>query len=148
MNTLEKIQTIKNLGEYLVQFNFPLGTPDLAGMINILKITELTIDGYTFNCHYNKADYGDHFYVSCQLFGKNTPFIPFHLVVKTARLVLGDEHLTLLEVLENGRKTYCWGLMTDRDGKALIPNLKSSGEKCYHEGFEYTYLPPGSLKFR
>lgn len=145
--TIEKIDILKNLGEYLMQFNMPVGDAETSNVINILKFTELTIDGYTFKAHYNKANYQTHFYESCQIFGKDTPFLPFSIVVKCARLVLGDDHLVLVEMLESGKKVYCWGLMRDNDGNAMPMAKQNHGEKCSFEGFHFVLMSPEYFNF-
>ena len=141
----ELIIEIKNLGDALIPYNFPKAHPNLENDLSVLKTNECIIDGYGVIIHYAKADYDDHYLESMQILGKNFPFLPFALVIKVARRFLGNDNLSLVELLKGGRKIYCWTLLSDKDGKTIISPEES--EYCIFEGFEYRYMDSNSVNF-
>lgn len=142
----EVIQNIRSLGEMLVPHNFPLvplmvGEDDLA----VLKERELIIDGYEIVVNYQKSDYADHLLETLQIYGKNSPFLPFNVICKLAKRFLGSHHLSLVELFRHNRKLYIWSVCVDRTGKPLPAPYDQDTESCEFEGFNYLYLQPNQV---
>lgn len=140
------VNSMKSLAENFMPYNFPIATPDEEEVINILKFKEAMVDGYNVILHYNKHNYGNHFFETFQVLGKEIPFLPFCLACKLAKKFLGNDCLTLVELLKDNRKIYCWTLIRDKNGKP-IDNPKFKGENCVYDGFQYSYVYPDKVNF-
>jgi hypothetical protein len=141
------IEGLRNLGEYLIPYNFPRSKTDVEEDISDFKKAEVEVDGYTAIIHYNKADYGEYYLETAQVLAKNAPFLPFHLVVKLARKILGGHNLSLVEFYQDNRKIYCWSVCVTRDGKPVPSPIESKSQSCEFEGFAYKYMHPSQLNF-
>ena len=146
-NLSQHVFEMRRLGEVLVPYNFPKAPPTVEDDINILKIRELTVDGYDVCCHYSKSDQDGYFMESFQIFGKHFPFLPFSLVCKLARHFLGEHELSLIEIYRENRKIYCWTLAVDFDGCAIPSPYETEVEYCTYEGFNYCYMQPNQVDF-
>ena len=145
----EEIDRMKNMGDLLIPYNFPLGDPTWEDDLNFLKITDCTVDGYGMILHFSKAKYENHYLETLQVMSKDAPFLPFNLVAKLAQKILGGHRLSLVEMLRGSRKIYCWTLLVDEAGKPMKSNLEESEsvEMCVYEGFEYGYIDPTTVNF-
>lgn len=145
----EIIDRIRNMGNLLIPYNFPLGEPSWEDDLNFLKLTECTVDGYNIILHFSKAKYEDHYLETLQIMSRDTPFLPFGLIVKLAQKILGGHHLSLVEMLRGNRKIYCWTLLVDKTGRPKKSNIENSEnvERCVYEGFEYGYIDPTTVNF-
>lgn len=143
----QHITEMRNLGEVLVPYNYPLAPAEWESDINILKMREITVDGYTVVAHYSKADYETHYLETLQLLGKNCPFLPFCLVCKLGSKFLGQDGLSLIEFFRDNRKVYCWTLTVDRDGQPIPNPYEPETEHCTYEGFSYHYMHPSQVNF-
>lgn len=141
----EKLEVMRKAAEVLVPYNFPLGPVDLEYYIAPLKKCEVEVDGYTIVFHVNKAMYNDHYLETFQVHNKHAPFLPFHLVVKLARRVLGGHHLSLVEFYQGERKIYCWSVCLDDRGRPIISPIKEKFTTKSYEGFQYMYITPEQL---
>ena len=141
------IEQMRNMGDLLVPYNFPLGHAEWEDDLNILKTVECTVDGYNLILHFSRADYDINFLETLQIMSRDTPFLPFNLVAKIAKKMLGGHNLSLVELLRGKRKIYCWTLTVDKSGRPLKPKFKDNVEKCVYEGFEYGYIDPSSVNF-
>jgi hypothetical protein len=141
------VREMRALAEHLVPYNFPKAPADWEDDINILKAREVTIDGYSVVVHFSKADYGDHYLETLQILAKNAPFLPFVLLCKLAKAFLGDKELSLVEVIRDNRKVYCWTLTVDKDGNPIPSPFQQESEPCQYEGFRYSYMQPDQVKF-
>lgn len=141
----EKIDMMRNAAESLVPFNFPLGPVDLEYYIAPLKRCEVEVDGYTVVFHLNKAMYKDHYLETFQMHNKHAPFLPFHLVVKLGRRVLGGHHLSLVEFYQGEHKIYCWSVCLDDRGRPIGSPIKEKFSPKVFEGFNYMYITPEQL---
>jgi hypothetical protein len=136
------------MGDMLVPYNFPLGDPNVEDDINPLKTTEVVVDGYPIVVHYSKADYGSHYLITFQVLGQNAPFLPFNVVVKLAKKFLGSKDLSLVELLKDNRKIYCWTVTMTKEGESmLLLQDEEDSEHCIYEGFEYVYMRPDKVSF-
>lgn len=142
-----EINNMKSLGRFFVPYNFPQSPPNEEEKVNILKFTEMTIDGYRVILHFNMHDYGNHFLETFQVLGRDIPFLPFSLTCKMAKRFLGLDYLSLIEVLKDNRKIYCWTVIKDKRGKAMFSPYKNKSEACIYEGLEYSYVPPDKVNF-
>jgi len=140
------VNNMKVLATYFMPYNFPSVPPDQEDQINVLKFREIMVDGYNVILHFNKHDYGTHYFETFQVLGKEIPFLPFCLTCKLAKRFLGDNCLSLVEILKENRKIYCWTKITDKSGKPLY-NPKFRGEDCDYEGFQYNYVYPDKVNF-
>ena len=148
MNKINKaIEEMKELGKFFIPYNFPQSPPGEEDKINILKFHEITIDGYDIVLHFNVHDYGNHFLETFQMLGKDMPFLPFSLACKMAKKFLGPNYLSLIEVLKDNRKIYCWTVIRDKEGKAISSPYKTKSEPCVYEDLEYSYVPPDKVNF-
>ena len=140
------VNHMKSLAEYFIPYNFPKVPPKEEDEINILKFREAMVDGYNVILHYNKHNYGNHFFETFQVLGKEIPFLPFCLTCKLAKKFLGDDNLSLVEILKDNRKIYCWTVIKSFSGKSL-KNYKIKGENCIYEGLTYSYILPDKVNF-
>jgi hypothetical protein len=144
----EIIEEMRNVGEVLVPYNYPKGSVNIWGdQLIIFKEREAIIDGYPVIIHYQKSDYDDHFLETLQIFGKNSPFLPFNLICKLAKRFLGSHHLSLIEVFRDSRKLYVWAVCVDKKGRPIPSPYDSETEPCEFEGFNYLYMQPNQADF-
>jgi hypothetical protein len=141
------LDILRNAGEHFVEYNYPLGSPLNEQDIGLFKQGKTTVDGYEVNVHYNKSDYGEYLLETFQIFGYNIPFLPFNVVIKTAQRALGKEHLLFVEYYRGEQKTYCWSVMTDRNGNPIPYKTSEKSQSCSYEGFEYTKLDSQELSY-
>ena len=146
-NLEDTIIHMKTIGEQLVDYNFPRADPRLENELNILKTKEVMVDGYQVVLHFSKADYRSHYLETLQVLGKNTPFLPFNLVVKIARRFLGSSNLSLVELLRDNRKIYCWTVTLNRRGIPIASAHQHPAEICKFEDFHYAYMDPQHVNF-
>jgi hypothetical protein len=145
---MEKIiKQMRTLADQLMIYNYPSVSPQDEDEINILKFHETTIDGYSVILHFNKHDYNDHYLETFQVLGKEIPFLPFSLICKLAQEFLGDQHLSLVEVMKEHRKIYCWTITRNKDGTPRISPYEEEGKDCIYEGLKYNYLSPDKVNF-
>lgn len=143
----EVVQDMKKIGEFFIPYNFPRVTSEEEDKINILKFKEMLLDGYDVIMHFNKHDYGNHYLETFQMLGKEIPFLPFCLTCKMAKMFLGSNYLSLIEVLKDNRKIYCWTVIKDKKGRPLASPYKSKSESCSYEGLQYSYVSPDRVSF-
>lgn len=136
---------MRNMADCLVPYNFPLAPVDLEYYIAPLKKCEVVVDGYTVVFHLNKAMYKDHYLETFQVHNKYAPFLPFHLVVKLGRKVLGTHHLSLVEFYQAENKIYCWSVCLDDRGRPIMSPIKEKFVPKVFEGFNYMYITPEQL---
>ena len=141
----DKVEMMRNAAEVLVPYNFPLGPVDLEYYIAPLKKCEAEVDGYSIVFHFNKAMYKDHYLETFQLHNKYAPFLPFQLVVKLGRRVLGGHFLSLVEFYQGERKIYCWSVCLDERGRPISSPIKEKFVPKAFEGFNYMYITPEQL---
>lgn len=141
----EKIENLRNLGERLVPYNFPLGKIEDEYYISALKKSEAVVDGYTVIFHFNKAKYSNHSIETFQVYNKHAPFLPFFLVAKLAKKVLGSHFLYLIEFYQDDKKIYCWTVCLNERGIPIFSPMKEKSEVKVFEDFEYFELNPDQL---
>lgn len=141
----EKIEMMRNVSESLVPYNFPSGPVELEYYIAPLKRCEVEVDGYSVVFHLNRAKYNDHYLETFQVHNKYAPFLPFHLVAKLARKVLGGHHLSLVEFYQGEHKIYCWSVCLDDRGRPIDSPIKEKSKPVEFEGFKYVYITPEQL---
>ncbi len=144
----EHVKRMRAMGEILVSYNFPKVKPEEEDAVSVLKERDIVADGYDLCCHYSKSDYGEYLMEMVQVFGRNTPFLPFCLVCKLGRKFLGDKHLSLVEIYRHNRKMYCWTVAVDRDGKPIpSPFQETKYEDHEFQGFRYRLMNPKTVNF-
>lgn len=141
----EKIEMMRNVSHSLVPYNFPSGPVELEYYIAPLKRCEVEVDGYTVVFHLNRAKYNDHYLETFQVHNKYAPFLPFHLVAKLARKVLGAHFLSLVEFYQGEHKIYCWSVCLDDRGRPIDSPIKQRSNPAEFEGFRYVYITPEQL---
>lgn len=134
------IKQMKTMGDILVPYTYPMNDPRLEDDIFWMKTRELDIDGYSVVISFNRADYGDYFLDTFQIYGRDSIFLPFHVVVKMGCLFLGSEKLSLVEIFKNYRKIYCWNIWLNKQGIPIDYPHSKKLEHCIYEGFEYLYI--------
>jgi len=143
----ETLENMRKMGEVLTPYNFPHNDPKIEDDLNAIKIMEGVVDGYRVQMHYNRADYGDHILETFQIFGHSAAFLPFAVVVKLAKKMLGGYNLSLVEIFKDNRKIYCWTVCVDKTGKPLPAPHEADSEHCVYEGFQYIYMHPSQINF-
>jgi len=143
----EEMDGLRRLGDLLIPFNFPKGSQQGENDLAPLKKIFLEVDGYGVGIHYNKADYDSYFLETVQIFGGHIPFLPFNLVLKIARRVLGSSCLSYIELPQVDRKYYCWTVCLDRTGHPILPQYDVKTERASFEGFEYIYMHAHQFNF-
>ena len=139
---LEEIESMKVMAGLLQDCSFPKVSFEEELQILCLKQRSLTIDGYDINVCYSQSDYEDHILETLQLQSAQVPFIPFNVVCKVAKLVMGVEKLAYIDFFRYNKKVYCWAVK-NFDGKRVEPNVNS--KKISYEGFEFYLLDPSSV---
>lgn len=141
---------MRNVGEQLIPYNFPKGDVHLEDELNFVKTKEVIVDGYEIILNFSKSDYTSanppHFTETLQIIGKNSAFLPFNMVVKLARRFLGNQHLSLLEILKDNRKIYCWTVCLDKRGCPIEQPNEGRSLAMKFEGFEYEYMDPQKVR--
>lgn len=140
-----KIEMMRDVADELVPYNFPMGPVELEYHISPLKKGDVEVDGYTIVFHFNRAFYNDHYLETFQLYNKYAPFLPFHLVAKLAKKVLGGHMLSLIEFYQEDHKIYCWSVCLDDRGKPIYSPIKEQSKPKVFEGFRYHYMTPEQL---
>jgi len=143
----QAFERLRTMGEMLIPYNFPLGDVNDEDDLNILKKSEIDVDGYSLVIHFNKSRYNGYYLESFQILGKHAPFLPFCLVVKLGCMFLGSHHLSLVEFYQDNRKVYCWSVCVDYSGKPIPSPIEGDSLPCEYEGFEYKYMNPTQLNF-
>lgn len=143
----EHIAEMKNLGDVLMQYNFPRKPAHEESEINILKLRDVVVDGYDVTLHYNKSDHRDYYVCTLQVLSKNTPFLPFSLVCKIAKRFLGSSNVSLVQIFTEGRRVCCWTVVSDKNGKPIQGPHYEKGEGRVYEGFEYVQVNPEYINF-
>jgi len=138
----QTISEMVTVGNQLVYYNFPQADPMLEESMTRVKTRLLTVDGYFINVHFSKADYGDRYVETVQIFGEKVPFLPFIVVAKVAKKFLGSAHLSLVEVFKENQKIYCWTVTLAKSGKAIPTVFSHEVETCKFDGWEYLYVDP------
>lgn len=141
------IHNMTVIGDMLVPFNFPRGPILEDSDLDILKQREATIDGYPVWMLYQKFDYETHYMKTLQIYGKNSPFLPFTLICKLGKRFLGEDYLSLVEVFKDGRKIYVWNVFADKENVPIPPPYELESEDCNFEGFSYAYMQPTQVNF-
>lgn len=135
------VEEMKTLGEHLVPWNSPENEPDLS----VLKARQAVVDGYELCLYYTKSRFDDHCTEILQVWGNDSPFLPFNVVCKVARAFLGQSHLSLVELFKGNRKVYCWSLCVDHTGRPMPSPYQVEVEDCSFEGFKYSYMQPNQV---
>lgn len=112
-----------------------------------MREREVVVDGYTIFVHYQKTDVGRQQLETLQIFGRNNPFLPFNLICKLAKKLLGSENLCLVELFKNDRKIYIWSLFLDKNGESTPSPFADEYESCEYEGLYYSYMQPNQVEF-
>lgn len=143
----EHINEMRNLGDTLVEYSFPIAPPDNEDVLMDLKQRKLCVDGYNVLLHYNKSDYENHFLETLQVIGMDFPYLPFQLVCKCAMSYLGNKQLSFTELWRGDRNIYIWNLMVDDRGRPLSIKISDKQELHSYEGLEFSYVDPNSVNF-
>jgi hypothetical protein len=139
------MEHLRQASTLLISYTFPLAPIEYEDDIGPLKRMEMTVDGYELVIYFNKADYDDYYLETFQTFSRNSVFLPFNLVVKLARRMLGTNHLSLIEFYQDNRKVYCWSVCVDKEGKAITSPTDDESESSEYEGFEYKRMSPNQI---
>lgn len=141
-NLTTVVDQMKNMSHWLIPYTYPQNDAQLEEDIRPLKTREAVIDGYSLMLYFSRALYEDYYIESFQVLGMHAPFLSFGLVVKLAKRFLGNENLSLIEVIHENRKIYCWNVILDRENGETIPMPQEKSEYCTYEGFKYLYMDP------
>ena len=138
----ENIREIKSFGNFLMPYSKPKVSQEDDTAIDVLRVREVTIDGYSVVLHFVKNDWPTHYSEILQITGKYIPFLPFSLVCKIGRKFFGDKHLSYLDMAKDDRKIYCWTLATDKTNNPIPTPCNNQSDDCEYEGLSYKYLNP------
>ena len=148
MNNLHNVvEILRNSGNHLIPYNFPLNDKSLEDYVGVLKNSVCDVDGYTVHFHFSRADYGEHFLETCQINGEHIPFLPFNLVIKIGQIFLGSHYLSFIETFRKGKKYYCWTVCVDKEGHPIPWQYPTKMCKKDYEGFEYFAIASSEIKF-
>lgn len=135
------------MGEHLISYTFPQATLEAEKDIKVLKQRTIVVDGYDIVVCYSKSEYDDNFLETLQIQAEHYPFLPFSVVCKIGVKFLGDDCLSLIEVVKSGRKLYCWTIAVDKeDGQCIAPDEEVS-VPCSYEGLDFSSVNPDSVNF-
>ena len=146
---------MRTLARSLIPYSFPIKTHEDEADIAILKKRETTLDGYEIVVFFNNADYGDKTLETLQVFGAHFTFLPFYLVCKVARAFLGDEKLSLVEIMHSStgetdkscRKIYAWTLYYDVQGNKIDGPFAKNAVLDSYGGWQFSRIPNKDVKF-
>jgi len=138
-------ENLRRVADHLIPYNFPLAAMELEDDIGTLKRMALTVDGYDVVVCFNKADYEDYYLEVFQVFSRYSIYLPFHLVVKMACSMLGNQHLSFIEFYQDNRKVYCWSVCVDDSGKPIPSQTEGEGVSKRYEGLEYKQMHPSQI---
>ncbi len=139
LTLIQQVEEMRNLGELLIPYTFPIVDFKNEQEILILKQKIFFVDGYEILACYSKAKYEHYHLESVQVQSVSAPFLPFAVVCKLGRAFLGSYNLCYIEFFKS-RKVYCWTVKS-RDGRSLPPDEEN--EPGSFEGFEFNILQPG-----
>jgi hypothetical protein len=143
----DHIEQMRKLGEFLIPYNFPQVQEKEESDINNIKSKEVCVDGYNLIVHYSKADWGNHYLETLQILGKYMPFLPFSLVCKIGKRFLGDKHLSLVEIVRENRKIYCWSVVLNRSNEPIQGPYQGSLEHNEYDGLEFHRMTSDNVNF-
>jgi len=147
-NLEDIIENMRALGDLLVPYNYPKTLPTtMEDDLAIFKQREAVIDGYPIIIHYQKSDLDEYLMETVQIYGKNSPFLPFNLICKLGKKFLGPHHLSLVEIFKDNRKIYIWSVCVDDRGRPIPAPYEMETEECVFEGFNYLYMQPNQVNF-
>lgn len=130
----QHIEEMKNLAEILIPYTPPKYPKD--DDISWFKSRDIIVDGIPIIAHYSIIDYGDLKPIVLTIGAKNSPFLPFGLVCKIARMFLGNENLSLFEYTKEGSKIYSW-MVLFQEGIAVKNSQIENAEHENYNGFDY-----------
>lgn len=143
----QHIEEMKRMGDHLIPYTFPQASLETEKDIKVLKQRNIVVDGYDVVVCYSKSEYDDNFLETLQIQAEHYPFLPFNVVCKLGVKFLGDDCLSLIEVVKSGRKLYCWTIAIDKaDGLCIIPDEEAS-VPCTFEGLDFSSVNPDSVNF-
>ena len=131
-------QEMKKMAEILMPRTFPIVNFEKERKILVFKQRMLLVDGYEIVVLVNKSDYKTYHSSSVQIRSIYSPFLPFNLVCKLAKVFLGDIDVSYMEFFKNGKKLYCWNVRTTPNGDILPPS--QDAQLGFYEGFTYSIL--------
>jgi hypothetical protein len=143
-NLDENVREMKSFCNFLIPYSKPKVSQEDDDDINVLRIREISVDGYSLVVHYTKNEWPTHYVEVLQITGKYTPFLPFYLVCKIGKKFLGNKYLSYLDFNKEDRKTYCWTVATDKGNNPIPAPYKnvSQSDDCEYEGLSYKCLNP------
>lgn len=143
---MEQWQKVKddmyNMAEMLIRHTWPIGKFEDEKDVLCLKQKIVDVDGYEIILCFSRADYGDFYVDSLQIQSCRTPFLPFRIVCKMAKLFFGENMVSYVEFFKSNKKVYCWVIKHDDTGYLDPSNQTVSAE---HEGYEYKILDPSTV---
>jgi len=143
----EIVIKMKNMGQLLIPYNWPMNTMGDEDDISLLKTLPTTVDGYEVFVHYNKSDHEDYYLETIQIFGQKIPFIPFCVVCKIAKKFLGVDFVYFFELIQENKKIYIWVICTNKDGVPIENPKQKNAEIMEYDGFKYRIMETDSVQF-
>jgi len=143
----ETIKRMKKLAQMLIPKTFPNVSMNYDQDLLMLKTLELIIDGYTIVVFYSISDFKDHKIKSLQVHSKNHQFLPFNVACKIARKFLGNKYISLIEIISNNRKIYCWTQVCDQEENPIMNPYNGEYEHKEFGDFDYYLMEPNSVNF-
>lgn len=142
----QAIEEMRNFGKLLVPFN-SAHDPEFENHIHPLKIREVEVDGYDVNLYLNRANYGEFSVETLQIIGTKAIFLPFCVVAKLGKMILGEHCLYLVELFRDNHKIYCWSVYLDSHGRPIPSTNQRHAERCIYDGFKYRYMYSSEVNF-
>lgn len=138
----EVVEDLRKVSDNLMPLTYPKTSLQTEAKLVPFRIRPITVDGYKIFICFNRADYGNIYQETLQIFAQKFNFIPFYLSCKIAQRILGSHNLTMIRTINGGREVIVWNLKLDKTGRPIknMSDLKES-----FEGFEYYLSKPGEF---
>jgi len=152
---VKTVGEMRTVAKQLLPHSFPQKTRQDEADIAVLKKREILVDGYEVVVYFNNAHYGDRILETLQVYGRYFSFLPFYLVCKVARAFLGDDKLSLVEVIHSSagkidktcKKIYVWTLYYDTDGKRISGPFAENATPDNYDGLVFLRTQDKDIKF-
>lgn len=134
---------MRNLSKMLVDQTYPNVSFEEELVVLPLKCRTIVVDGYEISVNFSLSNFEKHDIESVQIQSVYTPFLPFNIVCRIAKIMLGYEHICYVDFIKQNKKIYCWTVKKTKYGRPMLP--KEDLRMAFYEGFEYAISNPGSI---
>lgn len=140
----EVVENLKRIAELLIPHTYPLASPDDEEAVLPLKSSRVCVDGYWLAVCYSRAKREKHLIEVLQIESVHAIFLPFNVVLKVARIFLGDQDLAYAEFYKRDKKVYCWAKKSK--GPRTVPPNDLTRQVTF-EGFNFRVMTKSGNAF-